>query len=98
MCARRERTVNMLQQLARRRGVMDAIQTLWGRPMDVVGMLWGRFVHAITGKFDILGVFCGDHTARWHIFSTLYKRCGIVVWCDSGFKIRGILYPVRYDN
>jgi len=52
--AHRERAVNTLQQLlARRRSVMNAIKTLWERRVYAVGTLWGRCVHAITGKFDI---------------------------------------------
>ena len=62
LCAR---AVNTLQQLfARRRSVMNAIKTLWERREDAVGTLWGRYIHAIAGKFDILGVFRGDPTAR----------------------------------
>jgi len=38
--ARRERAMNMLQQLlARRRSVMDAIKALWERRVDAVGTL-----------------------------------------------------------
>jgi len=60
LCARRERAVNTLQQLfAHCENVRDAVKTLWERRVDAVGTLWGRYVHAITGKFDILGVFCG---------------------------------------
>ena len=40
---------------------MDAIKTMWER---AVGTLRGRCVHAITGNFDILGIFRGDPTAR----------------------------------
>jgi len=63
---------------------MDAVKTLWERRVDAVWTLWGRCVHAITDNFDILGVFHGDPTARWHGFRTLYKRCGNAVWCDRG--------------
>ena len=85
--ARRVRAVNTLQQLlARSENVMDVVKTLWERRVDAVGTLWGRCVYAITGKFDILGVFCGDTTARWHGFRTLYKRCGNAVWCDRGLS------------
>jgi len=62
--ARRVRAVNTLQQvLARCKNVMDTVITLWERRVDAVGMLWGRCVHALTDKFDILGVFRGDPTA-----------------------------------
>jgi len=48
------RAVNTLQQLlARCKNVMDAEKTPWERRVDAVGTLWGRCVHAITGKFDI---------------------------------------------
>jgi len=60
---------------------MDAVETLWEHWLDAVGTLWGRCVHAITD------IFRGDPTARWHGFRTLYKRCGIAVWCDRGFMI-----------
>jgi len=84
--ARRVRAVNTLQQLlACCKNVMDAVKTLWERCVDAVWTLWGRCVHAMTDKFDILGVFRGDPTARWYGFRTLYKRCGIAVWCDRGF-------------
>jgi len=90
--ARRMRAVNTLQQLlSRRRSVIDAVKTLWERRVDAVGTLWGRCVHVITGKFDILifwGVFRGDPTARWQVFRTLYKRCGIAVWYDRGLILR----------
>jgi len=86
-CARRERAVNTLQQLlARRKSVMDVLKTLCERCVDAVGTRWGRCVQAITGNFDILGVFRGDPTARWQVFGTLYRRCGIAVWCDRGFR------------
>jgi len=89
MCApwaRRVRAVNTLQQLlARCKNVLDAVKKLWERRIDAVVTLWGRCEHAITGKFDILGVFRGDSTARLHGFRTLYKRCAIAVWCDRGF-------------
>ena len=84
-CERRVRALNTLQQLlARCENVIDAVKTLWERRVDAVGTLWGRCVHAKTDKFDILGVFRGDPTARWHGLRTLYKRCGIAVWCDRG--------------
>jgi len=87
--ARRVRAENTLKQLlARCKNVMDAVKTLWERRVDAVGTLWGRCVHAITDKFDILGVFRGNPTACWHGFGTLYKRCGIAVWCDRGFKLQ----------
>jgi len=54
----------------------------FGYAQDVVWTLWGRCVHAMTGEIDILGVFRGDPTARWQVLWTLYKRCGIAVWCD----------------
>jgi len=71
--ARLERAVNTPQQqlLSRRRSVMDAIQTLWERRVDAVG----RCVHAIIDKFDILGVFRGDPTARRHAVKRLWHRC-----------------------
>ena len=72
LCARRERAVYTLQQLlARCKSVMEAIKTLWECRVDAVGTLWGRCVHAITGKFDIVGVFRGDHTARRQVL----ERC-----------------------
>jgi len=74
---------------------LDAVKTLWERRVDAVGTLWGCCVHAITGKFDILGVFCGDPTARWHGFRTLYKRCGIAVWCDRGLRYMEIHWQPR---
>jgi len=41
---RRERAVNTLQQpLARRRNVMDAIQTLWERRIDPARTLCTRY-------------------------------------------------------
>jgi len=84
--ARRVRAVNTLQQLlARCENFMDVVKTLWERRVNAVGTLWGRCVHAITDKL-FLGVFRGDPTARWHGFRTLYKRCGIAVWFDRGFK------------
>ena len=44
---------DMLQLLfARIRSVMDATKTTWKRRVNTVGTLWGRCVHAITGKFD----------------------------------------------
>jgi len=52
--------------------------------VNVVWTLWGRCVHAITGKFDVLDEFRGDPTARWQVFRTLYKRCGIAVFRDKG--------------
>ena len=59
------RAVNTLQQLlARCKNVIDAVKTLWERCVDAVGTLRERRVHAITDKFDILGVFRGDPTAR----------------------------------
>jgi len=63
---------------------MEAMKTLWERRVDAVGTLLWRYVHAITGKFDILDVFRGD---RWQMFRTLYKRCGIAVWCDRDFTV-----------
>jgi len=60
---------------------MDALKTLWERHMDAVGMLWGRYVHAITGKY--LGIFRSDPTARWQVFKTLWYHC--LVW--QGLKI-----------
>ena len=80
MCALWTRCNNCLRE-----NVTDAVKTLRELCVDAVVTLWGRCVHAITDKFDILGVFHGDPTTRWHGFRTLYKRCGIAVWCDRGF-------------
>jgi len=47
---------------------MDAVKTLLERceerRVDAVKTPSGRCVYAVTGNFDILGVFCGDHTDR----------------------------------
>ena len=60
------RAMNTLQQLlVRPRSVMDGIKSSWERRVDAVGTLWGRCLHAFTGKIDILGVFRGDPTARF---------------------------------
>ena len=76
LCARRVLAVNTLQQLlARCENVKDAVKTLWERRVDAVGTL-----------LIFLGVFRSDPTVRCHGFRTLYKRCGIAVWCDRGFK------------
>jgi len=99
LCARRERAVNTLQQLlARRISVMDAKRRLWERRVDAVWTLWGRCVHAITGKFNTLGVFRGDPTARWQVLRTLYKRCGIAVWCDRGLRCPLLMHEVEYGE
>jgi len=65
---------------------MDAIKTLWKRLVDARDAV-RRPVHAITGKFDIIGVFRGDPTARRQVFITLYKRCGITLWCHKGIIV-----------
>ena len=57
----------------------DAVGTLCGRCRDALRTLCTRY------NWQIWGVFRGDPTARWHGFKTLYKRCGIAVWCDRGF-------------
>jgi len=84
--ARCVRAVNTLQQLlARRRSVMDAIRTLCERRVDAVGTLRGRFVHAITGKFDVFRrISRRPHSALTGFQNATYKRCGIAVWCDRG--------------
>jgi len=67
--------------------VMDAIKTPWERRVDAVGTLWGSGVHPISGKLDSkIDVFRVDPTVRWQVFRTLYKRCGIAVWCDRGLS------------
>jgi len=43
-------------------------------------------VHALTGNFDMFSHFRGDPKTPWQIFWTLYKRCGIAIWCERGFK------------
>jgi len=53
-----------------------------GSTCDDVGTMYGRCVQAITGNFEIIGVFRSDHTARWQLFQKLYKHCGIDVWCE----------------
>ena len=58
---------------------------LWkrhGRCKDAVGTLCTRY----TDTLIFLGVFRGDPTARLHGFRTLYKHCGIAVWCDRGLS------------
>jgi len=83
LCARRERVVNTLQQLlARSRSLMEAIKRLWdrGRCMDAVKTLCTRYNWQIR--------FFRRVSRRPHCaltgFKTLYKRCGIAVWCDRG--------------
>jgi len=34
----------------------------------------------------LIGVFRSDPTAHRQVFRTMYKLCGITVWCDRGFK------------
>jgi len=54
-----------------------------------VGMLWGCCVHAVTGKFDILGVFRGDSTAHF------LELCGIAAWCERGSFIKIAFFNKR---
>ena len=88
MCAPWTRCSNCLR-------AVEASWTLQRRCGTVVQTLWGRCVHAITGKFDIFGAFHGDPTARWQVYRTLYTRCDIAVWCDRGFKWVKCTYQIR---
>jgi len=58
---------------------MDAVE----RRVDVVGTPRGRCVHAIIGKFGILGVFRGDPQRA----DKFIKRCTEVV--ASPFGVTG---------
>ena len=89
MCARRENAVcapcTRCEHAAatacalwkRQERCKDAVGRLCALCRDVVYTLW-------LTNLIFLGVFRSDHTARWHGFKTLYKRCGIAVWCDRG--------------
>jgi len=71
--------VNTMQQLlARCRSVMYTIKAQRENCEDVVYTL-------LLANLIYLCVYRGDPTARWQVFRTLYKRCGIAVCCDRGF-------------
>jgi len=55
---------------------MSVLMTVWERGVDDVR----TFLHAITDKFHIWGVFRGVSTARLQVFWTFYKRFGIAVY------------------
>jgi len=61
-CSRRERAVNMLRSVESSWTIKDAVGTSGGRCRDAVRTLCTRYT--VNGKFDILGEFCGNHTAR----------------------------------
>jgi len=70
-CARCEHAAATACALWKRlRLCKDAVGTSCGRCRDAVRTL----CDAITDTFDILGVFRGDPTARWHGFRTLHTN------------------------
>jgi len=48
--------------------LMEAVKMMWERCVDAVEMLWGHYVHVVTGKFDNLDIFFCVPTARGQIF------------------------------
>jgi len=88
-CANASNAVQTLCNRLERHAAAFVLSMLRVRAVNTMQQLLARCENVTCTRYYwqiwyIFRRFYGDPTARWHGFRTLYKRCGIAVWCDRG--------------